>query len=89
MNPDAASAAIPALLEDAPIRNKDQWLELIQDSLGQQAGAGARQAQLDEITAMIQNASAERGIVNEDRKIQIEAENAATSREAAQTAQAT
>lgn len=88
VNPDAASALIPALLEDAPIRNKDQWLELLQDSLQQQAGAGARQAQLDEITAMIQNASAERGIVNEDRKLQIEAENAATSREAAQTAQA-
>ena len=88
VNKDTASALIPALVEQSPIKNKELWVEIIQDSLQSQAGAGARQAQLEEITAMIQNAQVERGIVNDDRSVRIEADNAAASRASAQSAQA-
>ena len=85
VNPNAASALIPALLEDAPIRNKDQWLELIQGSLQEQAGGAAAQDQLAQFSEMMKNEQVRRGMITDQEKLQLEADNAAADREAAQT----
>ena len=84
VNPNAASALIPALLEDAPIRNKDQWLELIQGSLQEQAGGSAAQDQLAQFSEMMKNEQIRRGLITDQQKLQLEADNAAADREAAQ-----
>lgn len=85
VNPNAASALIPALLEDAPIRNKDQWLELIQGSLQEQAGGSAAQDQLAQFSEMMKNEQIRRGLITDQQRLQLEADNAAADREAAQT----
>ena len=73
VNPDAASALIGPLLEDAPLRNKDEWLEIIQSVLGQQSEASARSQQLQEFSEMMKNQQIRRGLITDQEKLLIEA----------------
>ena len=65
---------VRTLVASAPIPESDKMVEFIDQQISAQSESAAEQAQLEKTKAELENQQIQRGIINDEEKLKIEAE---------------
>ncbi len=76
INPEMASQLAPTLIEEAPLKNKEKWLQRIGETLSQQSKEAGEQSDLEKTSKILEQERLASDIVTDQERLAIEAQQA-------------